>query len=139
MDTATGGASHLAGGDTLLSDNLFLFGDRDGPAPSVLLQHPLGIATAELQNEGAGRQPEDAKMDADDVVYIADSYNHKIKVRQDIRCRCWQPCLGFVPVASACTLVSMVLSAVRIQSGTASSAGCCSVSARLAVVVYPWV
>ncbi len=41
---------------------LFTFGDADGPAPLVKLQHPLGIACHE------GR------------LYIADTYNNKIKV-----------------------------------------------------------
>ena len=45
----------LAGGD------LFEFGDRDGDGDSVRLQHPLDVAI----HEG--------------VVYIADTYNHKIK------------------------------------------------------------
>jgi thiol-disulfide isomerase/thioredoxin len=46
----------LAGGD------LFEFGDRDGFGDDVRLQHPLGVAAS------AGR------------VFIADTYNHKIKV-----------------------------------------------------------
>ncbi|MFI5176993.1 MAG: thioredoxin-like domain-containing protein [Vicinamibacterales bacterium] len=46
----------LAGGD------LFEFGDRDGAGDDVRLQHPLGAAWA------GGR------------VFIADTYNHKIKV-----------------------------------------------------------
>lgn len=45
----------LAGGD------LFEFGDRDGRGDSVRLQHPLGVAWALGQ------------------VFIADTYNHKIK------------------------------------------------------------
>jgi sugar lactone lactonase YvrE len=46
----------LAGGD------LFDFGDRDGVGNEVRLQHPLGVASA------GGR------------VYIADTYNHRIKM-----------------------------------------------------------
>lgn len=46
----------LAGGD------LFEFGDRDGRGDAVRLQHPLGLAAHD------GR------------VFIADTYNHKIKV-----------------------------------------------------------
>jgi len=45
----------LAGGD------LFVFGDADGAGDDVRLQHPLGVAYA------------------DGVVYVADTYNHKIK------------------------------------------------------------
>jgi DNA-binding beta-propeller fold protein YncE len=43
------------------SGELFGFGDRDGVADEVLLQHPLGIAA------GAG------------VLWVADSFNHKVK------------------------------------------------------------
>jgi sugar lactone lactonase YvrE len=45
----------IAGGD------LFEFGDRDGKGDAVRLQHPLGVAV----HNG--------------VVYVADTYNHKIK------------------------------------------------------------
>jgi DNA-binding beta-propeller fold protein YncE len=45
----------LAGGD------LFEFGDRDGDGDAVRFQHPLGVAVA------------------GGVVFIADTYNHKIK------------------------------------------------------------
>jgi DNA-binding beta-propeller fold protein YncE len=45
----------LAGGD------LFEFGDQDGTGDAVRLQHPLGVAVAR------------------GVVFIADTYNHKIK------------------------------------------------------------
>jgi len=41
---------------------LFAFGDRDGVGAEVRLQHPLGVASV------GGR------------VYIADTYNHRIKV-----------------------------------------------------------
>ncbi|MFC1601073.1 thioredoxin-like domain-containing protein [Candidatus Sumerlaeota bacterium] len=47
---------------TLIGRGLFVFGDRDGPLAQSLLQHPLGIAA------GAGG-----------ALYVADSYNHKIK------------------------------------------------------------
>jgi DNA-binding beta-propeller fold protein YncE len=46
----------LAGGD------LFEFGDRDGRGDDVRLQHPLGVAFAD------GR------------LFIADTYNHRLKV-----------------------------------------------------------
>ncbi len=51
----------LAGGDPNSGD-LFTFGDRDGKRGQTLLQHPLGVA---YQN---GK------------LYVADTYNHKIKV-----------------------------------------------------------
>lgn len=46
---------------TLVGTGLFDFGDRDGVAGEVLLQHPAGLAF------GGGH------------IYIADSYNHKLK------------------------------------------------------------
>ena len=47
--------------ETLVGTGLFDFGDRDGIGPRVLLQHAQGLAYA------------------DGMVYIADSYNNKIK------------------------------------------------------------
>lgn len=46
---------------TLVGMGLFEFGDRDGTGDAVRLQHPTGIAWADHQ------------------VFVADSYNHKIK------------------------------------------------------------
>ncbi len=48
---------------TLVGLGLFEFGDRDGVREEVRLQHPLGVAV----------DPSDGGL------YIADSYNHKIK------------------------------------------------------------
>ncbi|CAO2837608.1 unnamed protein product [Amaranthus hypochondriacus] len=62
LDLKTGGSRLLAGGDPLFSENLFKFGDHDGIGAEVLLQHPLGVC-----------------IGLDGQVYIADSYNHKIK------------------------------------------------------------
>lgn len=47
---------------TLVGEGLFVFGDQDGIAEEVRLQHPLGVSWA------GGH------------IYVADSYNHKIKV-----------------------------------------------------------
>lgn len=47
---------------TLVGGDLFEFGDRDGEGDSVRLQHPLGVAFV------GGR------------LFIADTYNHKLKV-----------------------------------------------------------
>ncbi|MEX0727801.1 MAG: thioredoxin-like domain-containing protein, partial [Planctomycetaceae bacterium] len=55
--TTIAGASDLPNGATL-----FEFGDRDGLANMARLQHPLAVALA------------------DGLLYIADSYNHKIKI-----------------------------------------------------------
>lgn len=61
LDLRTGGSRLLAGGDPMFSENLFKFGDHDGVGSEVLLQHPLGVFCGNGQ------------------IYLADSYNHKIK------------------------------------------------------------
>src|SRR6185436_14679197 len=47
--------------DTLIGEGLFKFGDVDGKVPAARLQHCLGVAWR------------------DGFVYVADTYNHKIK------------------------------------------------------------
>lgn len=47
---------------TLVGKGLFVFGDRDGPLKDALIQHDLGIAAIDPKH-----------------LYIADTYNHKIK------------------------------------------------------------
>eukprot|EP00850_Spirogloea_muscicola_P023380 SM000352S13428 [mRNA] locus=s352:43307:48636:- [translate_table: standard] len=59
----TGGALLCAGGDPNFAENLFQFGDRDGTGARAQLQHPLGVLYGE-----------------DGRLYVADSYNHKVKV-----------------------------------------------------------
>ena len=44
------------------SQNLFAFGDADGKSVDAKLQHPLAVCYHEDE----------------DVVYVADSYNHKV-------------------------------------------------------------
>jgi DNA-binding beta-propeller fold protein YncE len=56
IDLAPGGRVH-----TLVGEGLFEFGDQDGIGPEVRLQHPLAVAI-----HGG-------------ILYVADSYNHKIK------------------------------------------------------------
>lgn len=63
VNLATGGSRLCAGGDPNFSDNLFQFGDRDGVGSRAQLQHPLGVLYG-----------------SDGKLYIADSYNHKMKV-----------------------------------------------------------
>jgi DNA-binding beta-propeller fold protein YncE len=61
----TASLSSVSGGEevqTLAGGDLFDFGDRDGEGDDVRLQHPLGLALSD------GR------------LFIADTYNHKIKV-----------------------------------------------------------
>jgi len=53
-----GGAGQVR---TIAGGDLFDFGDVDGPGATARLQHPLGVAYA------------------DGLLYIADTYNHKIK------------------------------------------------------------
>jgi len=47
---------------TLIGEDLFEFGDRDGTRPRARLQHPLGVAFK------------------DGLLYVADTYNSKIKI-----------------------------------------------------------
>jgi hypothetical protein len=51
----------LLGTAQLPDQRLFTFGDRDGPVGQALLQHPIGVAFH------------------DGSVFVADTYNHKIK------------------------------------------------------------
>ena len=62
----------IAGGDvgTLVGMGLFEFGDEDGEADEVRLQHPLGVAWH------------------DGVLYVADTYNNKIKAIDPKSRRC---------------------------------------------------
>ena len=48
---------------TLVGQGLFEFGDADGPREAALLQHPLGVAYSPFDN----------------LLYVADTYNNKIK------------------------------------------------------------
>ncbi|KAM4032031.1 NHL repeat-containing protein 2 isoform 2-T2 [Anomaloglossus baeobatrachus] len=57
-----GAVKHMVGGERDPT-NLFAFGDIDGSGVHVKLQHPLGVSWE--QNAG--------------ILYVADSYNHKIK------------------------------------------------------------
>jgi thiol-disulfide isomerase/thioredoxin/sugar lactone lactonase YvrE len=56
---------------TLVGQDLFVFGDVDGDAQRARLQHPLGVAVVPGESG---------------VVYVADTYNHKIK-RIDVASR----------------------------------------------------
>jgi len=49
---------------TLAGEGLFEFGDQDGAGKEVRLQYPMDVAYSE----------------ADKMVYIADTFNHKIKI-----------------------------------------------------------
>ncbi|XP_055280272.1 NHL repeat-containing protein 2 [Moschus berezovskii] len=58
-----GAVKHLVGGERDPM-NLFAFGDVDGVGINARLQHPLGVTWDKKRN----------------LLYVADSYNHKIKV-----------------------------------------------------------
>ncbi|XP_008268754.3 NHL repeat-containing protein 2 [Oryctolagus cuniculus] len=58
-----GAVKHLVGGERDPT-NLFAFGDADGVGINAKLQHPLGVAWDSKRN----------------LLYVADSYNHKIKI-----------------------------------------------------------
>ncbi|MCR4320647.1 MAG: thioredoxin-like domain-containing protein [Candidatus Brocadiaceae bacterium] len=47
---------------TIVGQDLFVFGDVDGKGKEVRLQHPLGVANY------------------NNLIYVADTYNHKIKI-----------------------------------------------------------
>ncbi len=61
--------------NTLIGQGLFEFGDIDGMNPKARLQHPIGVAYR------------------DNFVYVADTYNHKIK-RVDIRTKAVETYIG---------------------------------------------
>jgi hypothetical protein len=65
---------------TLVGAGLFDFGDVDGMGDAVRLQHPTGIAYDRTVNNSS-------------ILYIADSYNHKIK-RLDLATRAVQTVAG---------------------------------------------
>ena len=73
-------ARTLAGGD------LFQFGDRDGRGDMARMQHPLGLAWAPVGAPGGG------------VIYIADTYNHKLRrldaATRDLSSFCGKPTAG---------------------------------------------
>lgn len=54
----------IAGGDGLLAENLFAFGDKEGRGSRARFQHPLAVCFDDRKN----------------LLYVADSYNHRIKV-----------------------------------------------------------
>jgi hypothetical protein len=60
----SGAVRTVVGTSQLPQSRLFTFGDRDGERQAVLLQHPLGVAYH------------------DGVIYVADTYNNKIKAVQ---------------------------------------------------------
>jgi hypothetical protein len=59
---------------TLVGQGLFTFGDIDGVGAAVRLQHPTGLASANF-----GDNTGDGSSSSVGIIYVADSYNHKIK------------------------------------------------------------
>lgn len=54
----------VAGGDGLLAENLFAFGDKEGRGSKAKFQHPLAVCFDPVG----------------DRLFVADSYNHRIKI-----------------------------------------------------------
>lgn len=81
-----------------LNQNLFAFGDVDGKGVDSKLQHPLGVAWAPEQS----------------LLYVADSYNHKVTVA---RCKAKvQRCSMLTFDASA-----IIMGSLRLLSGYTKS------------------
>lgn len=55
---------------TVVGEDLFVFGDQDGKGVEVRLQHPLGV------------------LNYNGLIYVADTYNHKIKVINPLDTTC---------------------------------------------------
>ena len=70
------GVKNVCGGAKNPMD-LFSYGDKDGKGTEARLQHPLGVASTSA-----------------DKLYIADSYNHKIKLVTELASK--------TPVCSTC-------------------------------------
>lgn len=70
--------------ETLVGRGLFEFGDADGAGDAVRLQHPLGVACLD------GR------------VYVADTYNHKVKVLDPATRECRTLAGGFYEPGAIC-------------------------------------
>ncbi len=68
LSMSGGGAVKGVCGGARDPTDLFAYGDEDGRGAEARLQHPLGVAVA--TEEG--------------VVFVADSYNHKIKKVRDM-------------------------------------------------------
>lgn len=80
LDLQTGRVSALCGGAKDPTD-LHSFGDVDGTRYEAKLQHPLGIAWHPIDKE----------------IYVADTYNHKIKKVDITNGRCTTVCGGGKP------------------------------------------
>ena len=79
-----GDVSTIVGTSELTHSRLFTFGDVDGTGAKVRLQHPLGVAF----HNG--------------LVYIADTYNNKIKVLDPAKQTCKTLAGGFIEPSGLC-------------------------------------
>ena len=70
------GVKNVCGGSKNPLD-LFSFGDQDGKGTDAKLQHPLGVAFV----------PANPDLNLDDQLFIADSYNHRLKVVTDLKAK----------------------------------------------------
>lgn len=84
----------------LLLQDLFSFGDIDGDGFNAKLQHPLGVAW----------------HDKSESLYVADSYNHKIKiVTPGVN-----SCFAYIGTGKPGNLISGVKSEVCLSSQNTS-------------------
>lgn len=67
MNSSSHPTKTIAGGDGLIPENLFAFGDEEGRGSRAKFQHPLAVCYDNNNNR----------------VFVADSYNHRIKVVDD--------------------------------------------------------
>ncbi|XP_067129491.1 NHL repeat-containing protein 2 [Centruroides vittatus] len=72
ISVTDGSVTRFVGGD-MDPVNLFAFGDRDGIGIDAKLQHPMGITYS----------------DSEELLYVADTYNNKIKVISPITKNCY--------------------------------------------------
>ena len=79
--------------------DLFSYGDKDGKGTEARLQHPLGVASTSA-----------------DKLYIADSYNHKIKLVTELASK--TPVCSTCPVEGQGFIYSFFIFLVHILSLT---------------------
>ncbi len=97
---------------TIVGKDLFVFGHRDGKLEEALLQHPLGLSV----EVGSS-----ADADKDTRIYVADTYNHAIRLI-DIGARSVNTIIGGgssmeCRLDGSCTLMLYEPSDVKVKDG----------------------
>ena len=82
VELSMGGAVKGVCGGARDPTDLFAYGDEDGRGPEARMQHPLGVAASSEEGGGA--------------VFVADSYNHKIKKVREMARTVDHQCMSFV-------------------------------------------